>query len=99
MDDARYGGDHGEEPSLQEKSEADGALESNRSTLLAYLWTALLLVLSGAAIADILHLRGSGAVGIALLALGLTAALVGVLRYRRMLRSISLIGNRLRSGR
>ena len=76
---------------LRDELAIDRTLLANERTLLAYLRSGVALLIAGV---TIIHFSQEGwfwAVGIACLPTGMIAGIVGVARYRRMNRAISLI--------
>jgi len=66
-------------------------LLANEETLLAYLGTGAALLIAGVLFLLLLHQGWFCAVGIACTATGIITGIIGVARYRRMNRSISLV--------
>jgi putative membrane protein len=76
---------------LRDELAIDRTLLANERTLLAYLRAGVTMLIAGV---SIIHFSQEGwfwAVGIACLPTGIIAGIVGVARYRRMNRSISLV--------
>ena len=85
----------GDDLILRDDLAIDRTLLANERTLLAYLRAAVALVIAGA---SIIHFSQAGwfwTVGIACLPGGVAIGIVGVLRYRHMNSSISLVRRRL----
>jgi putative membrane protein len=80
---------------LRDELAVDRTLLANERTLLAYLRSAVALLIAGV---SIVHFSAEGwfwAVGIACLPAGLIAGIIGVSRYRRMNKLISLFRSQL----
>jgi putative membrane protein len=76
---------------LRDELAIDRTLLANERTLLAYLRSGVALLIAGV---SIMHFSQEGwfwAVGIACIPTGIITGIVGVARYRRMNRSISLV--------
>lgn len=74
--------------SLRDELAVDRTMLANERTLLAYLRSAVALLIAGVSIIHFSQSSWFWAVGIACLPIGIITGLVGVLRYRRMSRSI-----------
>jgi putative membrane protein len=88
MNDSPYMRFHKDNLSLRDELAVDRTLLANERTLLAYLRSGVALLIAGV---SIIHFSQEGwfwAVGMACLPTGVITSLVGVLRYRRMSRSI-----------
>lgn len=85
-----------EELILRDELAIDRTLLANERTLLAYLRSAVTLLIAGA---SIMHFSKEGwfwFIGVAILPVGFVAGAIGVIRYRKMNRSISQV--RIQSG-
>jgi putative membrane protein len=74
---------------LRDELAIDRTLLANERTLLAYLRSGVALVIAGI---TILHFPRTGrfwAVGLASLPVGVAAGVIGLVRYRRMVRAVS----------
>ncbi len=84
----------GTELILRDELAIDRTLLANERTLLAYLRSGVTLLLAGV---TIMHFSQQGwfwAVGIACLPSGIVAGTIGVIRYKRMNKAISLVRSR-----
>jgi putative membrane protein len=82
---------------LRDELAIDRTILANERTLMAYLRSGAALLIAGG---SIIHFSNQGwffAVGIVCLPGGLVTALVGVLRYRKMHKSISVVRKELAS--
>jgi putative membrane protein len=86
--DSRF---EGKDLSLQEQLEINLTILANEETLLAYLRTGVALLIAGALILYFSIAGWFWSVGIVCIPIGIITAIVGVARYRRMKRSISII--------
>ena len=91
MNSSPYMKFHKGDLSLRDELAVDRTILANERTLLAYLRSAVALLITGV---SIIHFSQGGwfwAFGIACLPTGIITGLVGVLRYRRMNRSIFFV--------
>jgi len=82
---------------LRDELAIDRTILANERTLMAYLRSGVALLIAGG---SIIHFANQGwfwAVGIACIPGGLVTAMVGLLRYRKMHRSISVVRKDLAS--
>lgn len=76
---------------LRDELAIDRTVLANERTLLAYLRSGVALVIAGV---SIMHFSREGwfwAVGIACIPVGIIAGIVGVIKYRRMNKTISIV--------
>ena len=76
---------------LRDELAIDRTVLANERTLLAYLRSGVALVIAGV---SIMHFSNEGwfwAVGVACIPVGIIAGIVGVVKYRRMSRTISAV--------
>ena len=76
---------------LRDELAIDRTLLANERTLMAYLRSGVALLIAGVSIIHFAQYGWFWAVGAACLPAGIVTAIVGVLRYRRMNRSISVL--------
>jgi len=91
MNDSPYSKFNCDDLILRDELAIDRTLLANERTLLAYLRSGVALLIAGV---TIIHFSQEGwfwAVGIACIPTGLITGVVGVARYRRMNRAISLV--------
>jgi putative membrane protein len=91
MNESVYSRFEGRGLTRQEKFEVDLTLAANEETLLLYLRTGVALLIAGALIMIFSPEGWFGTVGIVCIPAGIITVIVGVARYRRMNRSISII--------
>jgi putative membrane protein len=80
---------------LRDELAIDRTLLANERTLLAYLRSAVALLLAGVTILNFSPEGWFWAVGIACIPTGISTAIIGIMRYRRMNREISLVRRRV----
>ncbi|MCX6992623.1 MAG: DUF202 domain-containing protein [Kiritimatiellaeota bacterium] len=91
MNDSPYGRFDSEDLILRDELAIDRTLLANERTMLAYLRSGVALLIAGV---SIVHFSQEGwfwAVGIACIPIGIITGIIGVAKYRRMNRSISLV--------
>lgn len=91
MNDSPYKRFDGDDLILRDELAIDRTILANERTLMAYLRSGVALLIAGV---TIIHFSQGGwfwAVGIACIPTGLITALIGVARYRRMNRAISIV--------
>jgi len=91
MNDSPYERFNGADLILRDELAIDRTLLANERTLMAYLRSGVALLI---AVVSIIHFSQEGwfwAVGIACIPTGIVTGIVGVARYRRMNRAISLV--------
>lgn len=91
MDETPYARFDGDKLILRDELAIDRTLLANERTLLAYLRAGVALLIAGVSIIHFASAGWFGAVGITCLPGGVVTGIVGVARYRRMNRSISLV--------
>jgi putative membrane protein len=82
---------------LRDELAIDRTILANERTLMAYLRAGVALLIAGG---SIIHFSNQGwfwAIGIACIPSGLVTALIGLLRYRKMYKSISVVREKLAS--
>lgn len=94
MDDSHYERFHGADLILRDELAIDRTLLANERTLLAYLRSGIALLIAGVTIVHFSQAGWFWAVGIACLPTGIVTGAVGIARYRKMNRSISLVRRR-----
>ena len=91
MNDSPYGGFDSDDLILRDELAIDRTLLANERTLLAYLRAGVALLIAGV---SIIHFSQEGwfwGVGSSCIPAGIITGIVGVVRYRRMNQSISLV--------
>lgn len=91
MKDSLYSRFNKTSQTLRDELAVDRTLLANERTLMAYLCSGVALLIAGV---SIIHFSNKGwlwGVGIACLPIGIITSIVGVVRYRKMNRLISLI--------
>lgn len=91
MNDSPYGRFDGEELILRDELAIDRTLLANERTLLAYLRSGVALLIAGV---SIMHFSAAGwffAVGVGCLPTGVVVAMIGIHRYRKMNRAITIV--------
>jgi putative membrane protein len=97
MSDAPYSRFNNADLILRDELAIDRTLLANERTQLAYLRSAVALLIAGVSIMHFSPPGGFWAVGLGCLPTGVVTGLVGVVRYRRMNRSIAVVRNREKS--
>ena len=98
MNDTPYSRFESHDLILRDELAIDRTLLANERTLMAYLRAGVALLIAGV---TIIHFSQDGwfrFVGIACLPLGVVAGVVGVVRFQRMNRAISLVRNQAGKG-
>lgn len=85
---------NGKDLILRDELAVDRTLLANERTLLAYLRSAVALVIAGVSIMHFVETGWFRIVGIACVPLGVMAGVIGVVRYRRMNKSIAFVRER-----
>ena len=80
---------------LRDKLATDRTLLANECTLLSYLCSGIALVIAGVSIIHFSHQAWFSASGAACLPVGIATAWIGIRKYRRMDRAISVIRQKL----
>jgi putative membrane protein len=80
---------------LRDELAVDRTRLANERTLLAYLRSAMALVIAGASIMHFSHEKWFWLIGLGCLPLGALTGVVGTLRYRSMDRAISVVRGKL----
>ena len=80
---------------LRDELAIDRTILSNERTLLAYLRSGVALVIAGVSIMHFAEMLWFLVLGIACIPGGIVTAYVGIVRYRRMNRSISFVRHRM----
>jgi putative membrane protein len=83
---------------LRDQLAIDRTLLANERTLLAYLRSAVALLIAGASILHFANHSWFFYVGIACLPTGIGAGIIGIVRYRKMNKSIALVRHTKTSG-
>ncbi len=86
--DEPYAGLRPDQLILRDRLAADRTVLANERTLLAYVRTGLTLLVAGASLLQFFESRAAQALGWALLPLSAIAFVVGVVRFRKMSRSL-----------
>ena len=89
----------GEDLLLRDELAIDRTLLANERTLMAYLRSGVTLLIAGVSIIHFSQQTWFQGVGIACLPAGIAAGMVGVMRYRRMSRAISVVRRKIRTNR
>jgi putative membrane protein len=97
MSRAHYSRFENDELILRDQLAIDRTLLANERTLLAYLRSAVALLIAGVSIMHFVQHGWFWTVGIVCIPTGILTGVVGVVRFRKMNRSISLVRNRRRS--
>lgn len=83
---------------LRDELAIDRTILANERTLLAYLRSGVALLIAGVSIMQFADQGWFRNVGIACLPFGVISSVIGVVRYRRMARAISLVRRKAASG-
>ncbi|MBI4801057.1 MAG: DUF202 domain-containing protein [Elusimicrobia bacterium] len=94
MNDSHYSRFNGGELILRDELAIDRTLLANERTLLAYLRCGVTLLLAGVSIVHFSHEGWFRAAGFACIPTGIVTGIIGMARYRRMNKAISIVRDR-----
>ncbi len=93
MNKTPYSDSNTENLILRDHLAIDRTLLANERTLLAYLRSSVAMVMAGFTIIHFLREGWFWAIGVACIPVGVLAGVIGILRYRRMNKTIAMVRN------